>query len=34
MKTHKDLNVWKKSIEFVSDIYKITNRFPEDEKFG
>ncbi|MHC1738558.1 MAG: four helix bundle protein [Ignavibacteriaceae bacterium] len=34
MKTHKDLDVWKKSIEFVTEIYKITSSFPSEEKFG
>lgn len=34
MKTHKDLDVWKKSIDFVTEIYKITFQFPEEEKFG
>ena len=31
---HKDLEVWKKSMELVSEIYKITCEFPEEEKFG
>ncbi|MBK7107109.1 MAG: four helix bundle protein [Ignavibacteriae bacterium] len=34
MKTHKDLDVWKKSIDFVTEIYRITKQFPEEEKFG
>ena len=34
MKTHKDLEVWKKSMDFVSLIYDITSSFPESEKFG
>ena len=34
IKTHKDLDVWKKSIEFVTEIYKITRDFPAEEKFG
>jgi len=34
IRTHKDLDVWKKSIEFVTEIYKITLQFPSDEKFG
>jgi len=34
MKTHKDLDVWKKAISFVSDIYKITESFPDSEFFG
>ena len=31
---YKDLDVYKKSIDFVVDIYKITESFPESEKFG
>lgn len=31
---HKDLEVWKKSMELVIDIYKITQKFPDTEKFG
>ncbi|WP_313252551.1 four helix bundle protein [Empedobacter sp.] len=34
MKTHKDLEVWKLAIDFVSEIYLITKQFPEVEKFG
>lgn len=34
MRTHKDLLVWKKSIEFVTEVYKITSTFPSEEKFG
>ncbi len=28
------LNVWKKSHEFVIEIYKITKKFPPDEKYS
>ncbi len=31
---HKDLEVWKKSIELVTEIYKLTSEFPTEEKFG
>lgn len=31
---HKNLNVWKESIEFVKDIYKLTENFPKTEIFG
>ena len=31
---HKDLDIWKLGIELVEKIYKITNSFPESEKFG
>lgn len=28
------LEVWKESVELVKIIYKLTNKFPVDEKFG
>ena len=31
---HKNLKVYQKSIELVSDIYALTQKFPEHEKFG
>jgi len=34
MRPHKKLEVWKKAIEFVTKIYKITESFPDHEKFG
>lgn len=36
MKTYsfEKLEVWKESIELVKSIYKITNTFPSEEKFG
>ena len=34
MRTHLDLDVWKKSIQFVKKIYKITSKFPDAEKYG
>ncbi len=34
MRTHKDLDVWKKAIEFVSEIYSVTNLFPKAEIYG
>lgn len=34
MGTHEELDVWKLSIDFVEDIYRITKKFPSDEKFG
>ena len=34
MRTHKDLDVWKKSIEFVTEIYQVTNSFPKHELYG
>ena len=34
MGNFKELLVWKKSIEFVKEIYEITAAFPSEEKFG
>ena len=31
---HKDLEVWKKSMDLVESIYQLTNDFPDSEKFG
>ena len=31
---HKDLEVWKKSIELVKEIYTITTKFPNSELYG
>ena len=33
-KPHHKLNVWKKAIEFVKQIYQVTGLFPSEEKFG
>ncbi|MDD5416236.1 MAG: four helix bundle protein [Candidatus Daviesbacteria bacterium] len=36
MNTHKfrKLTVWQRSIQFVSLVYKITSKFPQEEKYG
>ena len=34
MKTHKDLMVWKKSIDFVTRLYRLTESFPDSERYG
>ena len=31
---HKNLNVYKSSIELVSEVYKLSESFPSSEKFG
>ena len=31
---HKDLDVWQKSIELVSEVYSLTNNFPREEQFS
>ncbi len=34
MKTHKDLDVWRGSIELARIIYEITRQYPKGEQFG
>jgi len=34
MNTHRNLLVWQKSIDFVTKIYKMTDRFPKTEMYG
>jgi four helix bundle protein len=34
MNNHKDLEVWKKSIGLVNEIYLITKSYPKEELFG
>lgn len=31
---HKDLDVWKLSINLVTDVYELTDSFPDSEKYG
>lgn len=32
--SYQDLEVWKKTMELVTDIYKITQSFPKKELYG
>tara|TARA_B100000949_G_C13947102_1_gene311309 strand:+ start:89 stop:379 length:291 start_codon:yes stop_codon:yes gene_type:complete len=34
MKSHNDLKVYQVAMDLITEIYKITNNFPESEKFG
>jgi len=34
LRSHKDLDVWKKSIDFVTKIYSLTKGFPKEEMYG
>ena len=34
MSNYKELVVWQKSIQLVTDIYKLTKIFPKDEAYG
>jgi four helix bundle protein len=34
VKTYRDLDVWKRSYEFCIRVYRVSGRFPKDERFG
>jgi len=34
MKTYRDLMVWRKGIDFVTEIYRATKNFPQSEIYG
>ncbi|MBV6640636.1 MAG: four helix bundle protein [Cyclobacteriaceae bacterium] len=34
MATHKDLEIWKLSIDLVENIYGLTKQFPKEEMYG
>lgn len=34
MRPHYKLDAWKNSMDLVDEIYKISRRFPSEEKFG
>lgn len=34
MKTHKDLDIWKRGIQLVEEIYKASAGFPREELYG
>ena len=34
MRSHKDLDVWKRSVTLVTNIYSITSKFPKEEIYG
>ena len=31
---HKELDVWKLSVDFVVNLYKLTSKFPKEEQYG
>ena len=34
LKNYKDLKVWQKSYRFCLEIYRITAKFPKEERYG
>jgi four helix bundle protein len=33
-KPHRQLSVWHKSVDFATEIYRVTSQFPTDERYG
>ena len=33
-KNHKDLEVWKQSMELIDQVYRVTKGFPPEELYG
>src|SRR5688572_30359564 len=34
LRSYRDLEIWKRSLLLVTDVYRITRRLPSDERFG
>ena len=34
MRPHQKLDLWRRAIDFVVRIYRVTDHFPKEEKFG
>jgi four helix bundle protein len=34
LKSYRELDVWKRSLILVTDVYRITRKLPSDERFG
>jgi len=34
VRNHRDLDVWKKSLDLVEEIYAITRAFPKEESYA
>ncbi len=34
MRLHHNLDAWKKSVDFVVEVYKFAEAFPKEERFG
>ena len=34
IKSYRDLIVWQKAIELVTDVYELTKGFPKEEQYG
>jgi len=34
IQNYKELDVWKRAVALITELYRITSRFPDSERFG
>src|SRR5215208_1760808 len=34
VQSYRDLIVWQKSVDFIDEIYRLSRKFPEDERYA
>jgi len=34
IRSYRDLHVWQRAVELVEEIYRVSARFPDDERYG
>ena len=34
LRTHKDLDAWRRGLDLVEVVYKVTKAFPQEELYG
>ena len=34
IRNHRDLVVWQRAMDLVTEVYRLTDRFPADERYG
>ena len=34
IRDHKDLTIWRKSLDLVVEVYRLTRSFPKEEQYG
>ncbi len=34
IRNHRDLIVWQRAMDLVADVYRLTDRFPREERYG
>lgn len=34
VRSHQDLEVWRRAVDFAASVYTVTREFPDEEKYG